>query len=121
MRSPKELALAHGEPIDRATTDAVQARDAQLASRMFKVEQIDWKTQMIVVASAGAQLTGGYSVEITGLTVQDDVLTVHWKLNAPKPGDFVTQSVTHPAQAVLTELFDGKVVFEAPPKETGGK
>ena len=69
---------------------------------------------MIVVASPGAEPTGGYSVEITGLVVQDDVLTVHWRVNAPKPGDAVTQEVTHPAQAVLTERFEGKVVFDGP-------
>ena len=71
------------------------------AARLFKVEDIDWKTQMIVVASAGAKPTSGYTVEITSLDVQDDVLTVHWRLNRPSPGDFVTQTATHPAQAVL--------------------
>ena len=116
IRSPKELALAHGEPEDKATTDAVQERDVDLAAKLFKVETIDWKTQMIVAASAGARPTGGFSVEITGLPVRDDLLTVHWVLHSPKPGDFVTQSFTHPAQAVLTERFDGKVVFDASPK-----
>ena len=118
IRSPRELALAHGLPADQTTDDVVQSRESQLASRLFKVEQIDWKQQMIVVASPGAEPTGGYSVEITSLVVQDDVLTVHWRVNAPKPGDVVTQEVTHPAQAALTERFEGKVVFDAAPKTT---
>jgi hypothetical protein len=82
---------------------------------MFGVETIDWNRQMIVVVSAGAQPTTGYTVEIIGLVVQDDVLTVHWKLNPPKPGDAVKQELTHPAQAVLTERFEGKATFDAPP------
>lgn len=121
IRSPKELVLAHGEPTDKATDEAAQQRDAELAARMFKVETIDWKTHMILVASAGARPTGGYTVEITSLVVQDDVLLVHWKLNAPKPNDVVTQSFTHPAQAVLAEYYGGKVVFDPPPKGPVGK
>ena len=121
IRSAEELARSHGQPDDKARDEAVQTRVVDEACRLFKVETIDWKTQMIVVASAGAKPTGGFSVEITGLPVKDDVLTVHWKLNAPQPGDFVTQSFTHPAQAVLTERFDGKAVFDAPPKAPGAE
>jgi hypothetical protein len=122
IRSAKELALSHGEPADKAETDAVKTQAVVEAARLFKVEDIDWKTQMIVVVSAGAKPTSGYTVEITGLDEQDDVLTVHWRLNSPKPGDFVAESFTHPAQAVLTQRFDGKVVFAAPPKPpTTGK
>jgi PrcB C-terminal len=116
IRSAKELALSHGQLADKADDDAVKTQAVVEAARLFKVEDIDWKTQMIVMVSAGAKPSSGYTVEITGLDEQDDVLTVHWRLNSPKPGDFVTETFTHPAQAVLTERFDGKVVFEAPPK-----
>ena len=34
---------------------------------------------MVIVVSAGAKPTSGYSVEITGLDIQNDVLTVHWR------------------------------------------
>ncbi len=121
VRNPEQLALAHGEPPDKASLDSVQETDATLIDRMFKVEQIDWKTQMIVVVTAGAEPTTGYSVGITGLDLQDEVLTVHWSLTAPKPGDFVKTVATNPGQAVLTERFDGKVVFVGPPKVTGRK
>ncbi len=116
IRSAKELALSHGELADKAETDAAKTQAVVEAARLFKVEDIDWKTQMIIVVSAGAKPTSGYTVEITGLDEQDDVLTAHWRLNSPNPGDFVNESFTHPAQAVLTARFDGKVVFVAPPK-----
>ncbi len=116
IRSAKELVLSHGQTADRAEDDSLKTQAVTEAARLFKVETIDWKTQMIIVASAGAKPSSGYAVEITGLDELNDVLIVHWRLSAPKAGDFVTESATHPAQAVLTERFDGKVVFEEPPK-----
>ena len=115
IRSAKELSLSHGLPADQAETDSAQAEAVTEAARLFKVEMIDWKTQMFVVASAGDKTSSGYTAEISGLDVQDDVLTVHWRTSAPKAGDFVKETATHPAQAVLTERFDGKVVFDKPP------
>jgi hypothetical protein len=111
IRSAEELAKAAGQPADKAA--------AELAKE-FKVESIDWKKQMVVVATGGTKSTGGYSVEITDLKVKDGVLTVHWKMNAPKPGSPVTRAITHPAQAALVERFDGKIVFD-PPAPKGEK
>jgi hypothetical protein len=109
IRSSEELAKAAGQPADKAAEELAKA---------FKVEAIDWKKQMVVVATGGTKSTGGYSVEVTDLKVKDGVLTVHWKLNTPKPGAPVTRAITHPAQAALVERFDGKTVFDPPaPKE----
>ena len=119
IRSAKELALSHGIRAGQAEDYPAETRAVGEAARLFKVENIDWKTQMVIVVSGGAKPTSGYSVEITGLDIQNDVLTVHWRLNSPKPGDFVAQSATDPAQAVLTERFDGKVVFLQAPKPKG--
>ncbi len=121
IRSPKELVLARGLPAGQADDDAVKTREAELTARQFKVESLDWNRQMLLVATAGAEPTGGYTVEITRLVVDGDVLHVHWRVNEPKPGDVVTQQVTHPAQAVLTEHFTGQVVFEGPKAPPAGK
>ncbi len=121
VRSPRELVLARGLPANQADDDKVQTREAELTARQFKLESIDWNRQMLIVATAGAEPTGGYTVEITRLVVDGDVLHVHWRVNAPKPGDVVTQQVTHPAQAVLTEHFTGDVVFEGPKATSPGK
>jgi hypothetical protein len=86
-------------------------------AKLLKVDKIDWKKQMIVVISGGLKPTGGYSVQVNKLAVKDNVLTVHWKLNSPKPGDFVTQAFTNPGLTVLAERFEGTVRFDpAPPK-----
>jgi hypothetical protein len=82
--------------------------------KQLKVETIDWQKQMLIVASGGAQSTGGFRFEILGVFVKGDTMTVCWKLHAPKPTDFVTAAFTHPAETVLVETFPGKVVFDPP-------
>jgi hypothetical protein len=107
IRSPEELAKVTGQPADAAEKALTQA---------LKVDKIDWQTQMVVVVTGGTKNTGGYSVEITGVTLKGDALTVSWKLNTPKPGQPVTQAITHPAQAVLVEKADFKSVTFDPAK-----
>ena len=51
------------------------------------------------------------------LVTKDKTLTVHWNLNTPRPGSFVTQTLTHPAQAVLVDRFNGEVTFDPPAKK----
>src|SRR5262249_15567416 len=109
IRSAKELVAAQGGDGE----DAEKQRTAELA-KALKVDNIDWKTQMVVVVTGGVQKTGGYSVEVTGLKVKDKKLTVEWKLNTPKPGGFVTEALTHPARVVLVERFEGAVQFDPP-------
>jgi hypothetical protein len=110
LRSAEDLAVAAGKGKD----EAGQKEATEMLCKVFKVDDIDWKKQMIVVCTGGARPTGGYSVDILGLTVKDDVLTVRWKLNSPKPGQPVTQAFTHPAKAALVERVEGKVVFDPP-------
>lgn len=109
-RSGEELAKAM--PIDDA------AKASESAALMLKVKEIDWKTQMVIVVSAGTKRSGGYSVEVTGLEInKDKELVVKWKLNSPAPNQPVTLALTHPAQTILVDRFEGKVVFDpAPPK-----
>ncbi|HVS36145.1 MAG TPA: protease complex subunit PrcB family protein, partial [Gemmataceae bacterium] len=122
IRSPRELALAHGQPDDRATDTSVQEREAQLASRMFNVESIRWNNDMVIVVSPGAQPTSGYKVEITSLNVENNVLHVHWRVIPPGPDAAVKKEPSHPAEAALTTRFDGEVVFdESPPPARPGK
>jgi len=113
VRSAEELVAASGQP-DKAKDEATQKMVAEMVCKALKVETIDWKTQMLVVASGGVQRSGGYSVEILSADAKDKVLTVRWKLNTPKPGQPVTLALTHPAAAALVEKFDGEVKFDPP-------
>jgi len=131
---PKILArtsarLANSSMVIRSAADLLKARGGEgdadqavaEAAKQLKVDAIDFKKQMIIVVSGGVQRTGGYSVDVKGLKIKDKVLIVEWKLNTPKPGAFVTQALTHPAQTILVERFDGEVRFDPPPPKGGGK
>jgi PrcB C-terminal len=127
-KSPARLAVRGGEATQAVyrsaeelaksmpNTDAAKASES--AAQSLKVKEIDWKTQMIIVVSAGTKRSGGYSVEVTGLEfIKDKELVVKWKLNSPGPNQPVTLALTHPAQTILVDRFEGKVVFDpAPPK-----
>ena len=123
-RSPARIGVRGGEPaqlVIRSAEELAKAMgtDAETASaqaaRMLKVEKIDWSKQMLLVVSAGTRRTGGYRVEVTDLTLsKDGTLTVKWKLNTPRPGGPVTQAITHPAQTLLVDRFEGKVNFDPP-------
>ena len=113
FRHPGEAAKAMGLTGDGRSR--IQA--TRMLAEALKVPTIDWDKQMVIVVTAGAKPTGGYSVDVTSLAVKDKTLTVHWKLKSPAPGSFVTQAFTHPAQAVLTERFEGEVKFDPPAKK----
>ena len=82
---------------------------ANLAKEL-KVKDIDWTKQMLVVVSGGTQRKGGFRVEVTGLEMKGETLTVKWKITPPK--GLATQALTHPAEVVLVPAFAGKVVFD---------
>ncbi len=88
-----------------------QIQATKTLAQAFKVETIDWDKQMVIVVTAGAKPTGGYSVEVLGVTAQDKTLTVRWKLNSPGRDSIVTQAFTHPAQAILVDKAEGEPKF----------
>jgi hypothetical protein len=121
IRTAEEAAVAMGVAADKAKLPDAQREATEQLAKQFKVDKIDWTKRMVVVATGGRKNTGGYSVEFTGLEVKDKTLTVKWKLNSPKPGQPVTQAVTHPAAAALVERFDGEVKFDPPPPKGDDK
>jgi hypothetical protein len=119
IRNAEELAKASG--LEKPDGEEAQKKATEAAAKALKVDDIDWKKQMLIVVTGGVKRTGGYSVEITKIETSDKVMTVHWKLNSPKPGSPVTQTITHPAQTVIVEQFEGKVVFDPPAAKGGDK
>ncbi len=92
-----------GGNIDKATARLL---------KQLKADKIDWNKQMVLIVSGGVQRTGGYRVELIGLNVKDDVLTVRWKLQGPRPGQTVTQAVSHPALTLLVPRYDDEIRFD---------
>jgi hypothetical protein len=107
LRNAVQVAKAMGlAPDGRSRVQATRT-----LAEVFKVPAIDWEKQMVIVVTAGAKPTGGYSVEIVGVEAKDKTLTVRWKLNVPSPDSIVAQAFTHPAQAVLVETAEGEPKF----------
>lgn len=111
-RAPARPGAAQQQLVIRSADEMAKLGGEDVLKTQFKVDKIDWETQMVVIATGGPKPTGGYSVEITGLTVAGKTLTVKWKLTSPEPGTIVSQAFTHPGQAVLVERFEGDVKFD---------
>ena len=120
IRSVEELAKGSG--LEKPEGEEAQKKAAEAFLKALRIDEIDWKKQMLIVVSAGRKNTGGYSVEITQIDrAEEKLMTVHWKLNTPKPGGPVTQTITHPALTAVVERFAGKVVFDPPLKDDADK
>lgn len=83
--------------------------------KKFKRESIDWSKEAVVVVTDGVKKTGGYRVGVRDLTLRDGTLVVAWWLQEPDPAMMVTQGLTHPGEALLTEALPAKVTFEKVP------
>lgn len=94
---------------------AVVERMATAAlAKALKVKDIDWKKQMLVVTTAGSRGSGGFRVEVTGLKVKGDTMTVSWKATPPKGA--ATAAFTHPGVVALVPAHK-KVEFDPPAKK----
>jgi hypothetical protein len=119
IRSAGELAKAAG--LEKPDGEDAQKKATETVAKALKIDNIDWKKQMVIVVTGGMKRTGGYNVEITKIDTADKVMTVHWKLNTPKARSPVTQTITHPALTVIVERIEGKVVFDPSLARQGDK
>lgn len=58
---------------------------------------VDWSQEVALIIDMGERRTGGYAVEVVGVTTTGGA-QIHLDLRVvqPSPGDFVTQVLTHP-------------------------
>lgn len=65
------------------------------------------------VVYAGERPTGGYGVEITGITDENGTVRVTVRETSPKPGDIVTEALTYPFDIVkLSVNISGDIRLE---------
>lgn len=65
-------------------------------------------TNNIVTVNWGEKPSGGYSIEITNIKLNEDnkYLEVYYKTESPKKGDYVTQGITYPRDSeVIPTIF----------------
>ena len=83
-----------------------------LLGRELRVPALDWGKHMIVTVSAGLRGRDAEKLTVTRVAVEDDKMTVYYRLEAGGPG------FGYPAETVLVDRFAGTIRVEeekAPP------
>jgi hypothetical protein len=121
LASASPLLEVHEPAQDLVIRNAAQLKadtglsEVQLAT-MLNVSSINWKTQMLVVVTAGFEGASFLSPhpDITSLTESNGTLTVHWDSVEQNPHQPTPMYVVlgNPAEFVLTSRFDGPVHFQ---------
>jgi hypothetical protein len=91
---------AGGRSVELITDEAAWRRAWDVIGAGRPLPDISFDTRAVVVAYQGRQTTGGYSVEVTGISRAGTVLAVTLNERRPASGSFTTQGVTSPFVAV---------------------
>lgn len=65
-----------------------------------------------LLVSWGQKRTGGYAVSVRGARQDGDVIVIEVALTAPKPGDIVTQVITHPHALIALPATEASFAAE---------
>ena len=80
-------------------------------SSNFKEMSIDFSTEMIVCVFDKVRSTGGISVEIENIVIDNDSTKIKYSIKKPAPGEMATSVVTQPYHIVKTQKSEGVLVF----------
>ena len=73
---------------------------------------VNFSNEMVVAVFLGSRPTGGFSVELVGARVENDVLIVDYAEQRPGRGDIVSQVLTSPFHIVKLPAHTGAVRFQ---------
>ena len=79
---------------------------------------VDFSTHSVLVVFAGERPTGGWKVNVTGVSKNADACEVKYTVAGPPKGTMVTQAFTHPYAVVLVK---GKCEKAVAPQGTSGR
>jgi hypothetical protein len=105
-----------GEPSPAAAT----VMDAHRWARLWRsldqpAPPLDFARYFAVVAFAGEEPTGGYTIEFLPPVVQGDGLLIQWRVKAPSPETYTTQAIAHPWKVKAFPRVAGAVKVEQAP------
>ncbi|MCE5279776.1 MAG: protease complex subunit PrcB family protein [Planctomycetaceae bacterium] len=72
--------------------------------------KVDFDSQMVIAVFMGRRSTGGFSIQITGIELNDKMV-VAVKQSSPPPGAITTQALTSPYHVVVVAKTDKPVEF----------
>ena len=72
---------------------------------------LDFQRESVAAFFWGTKPTGGYSIDVSGVSLKGGVLVVQLRLQKPKPGSLVTQAITSPYLLLRVQGKPTKVRF----------
>ncbi len=84
-----------------------RGQDSSLTRRGYLVEST--RSKATVTIALGEKNTGGYSIELTKIRVNNSSATIYVKENKPAPGSMVTQAITYPILKIEFETNPGEI------------
>lgn len=97
------------QPIEAVITSTDELAAAWPGS---DVPAVDFAREQVVFVALGERRTGGYSVEVTSVTISGDTLVVRYVERRPGPGCLTTQALTTPYHAVAVPRVHATPRFE---------
>ena len=68
--------------------------------------EVDFSEEMVIAIFSGEKPTGGYSIEITKVELDEDEVTIFFEEVSPEPGQPVTEALTQPFHIVKINRID---------------
>ncbi|MCO5166181.1 MAG: protease complex subunit PrcB family protein [Planctomycetes bacterium] len=108
-----------GAPANHVVRSAMELRRLPVARAVPSDARLDWRSDMLLVASMGTRTSGGHSIEITAILrlpepepgVTTHYLEVQVARRSPPHGGFTMPVVTAPFHAVKLARTKERVVF----------
>ena len=84
---------------------------SKLSVSQTNLPEIDFSKNTLLVLIDKVRNTGGFSVEVENIKVENDKLIVAVKHVGPKPTDMVTMAIDQPFQVVKINKTNKEIVF----------
>lgn len=73
--------------------------------------EVDFSAETVLAVFMGTRSTGGYSIEISHLTMNNGKITAIVKTRSPQPGDMVTMALSQPYHIIKINITDQEFEF----------
>lgn len=84
----------------------------ELSKEIPMVQEREYQGQRYLLITEGAKPTGGYAIEVTNVTQEEESLIIHVQSKEPGPEDLVTQAITYPFDLIILEDKDLPLIIK---------
>ncbi len=104
VRDMPFVRITDGIPVAVEEAAIRMAFDAATAASLHsEPPPIDYATQALLCVSLGARPTGGWSVTIQSIALEDTQMRILAREGRPRPGEAVTQAFTYPGDCAVVD------------------